>query len=333
MQLRFADDVLRPRIELEMVGGDTLVAKLIFERPSNGRRFSLANGGWFEGAPGWHIDTSEGIARPIDRRVSPAALRRFLRSPTIAESTNDLVSLITSGVPRVASEIGAELPDLSQVAQVVDLQPKFVLRAGGSLTEANATLRALYGDTEIEVRADGISPPILVFPPTEGQKLARCIRCDIVAQQLAVQVLLEAGLFPNETGESFAVSGERAIRFWSEGIPQIPKSWRLYIPEEFVGTQVRNQAVMMQARVSSGVDWLSVKFVWEAGGVGVERTELERCLREGKKYVRLSDNTFAPFDSDRVQQLIDREVELMAASGKTGKLPLSQVGRVQELLE
>ncbi len=75
MQLRFADDVLRPRIDLEMVGGDTLVAKLTFERPGNGRRFSLANGGWFEGAPGWHIDTSEGIARAIDRRVSPAALK------------------------------------------------------------------------------------------------------------------------------------------------------------------------------------------------------------------------------------------------------------------
>jgi len=90
---------------------------------------------------------------------------------------------------------------------------------------------------------------------------------------------------------------------------------------------------MMQARVSSGVDWLNVKFVWEAGGVGVERTELERCLREGKKYVRLSDNTFAPFDADRVQQLIDREIEVMSAAGKSGKLPLSQVGRIQELLE
>ncbi len=333
MQLRFAEDVLRPRIDLEMVGGDTLVAKLTFERPGNGRRFSLANGGWFEGAPGWHIDTSEGIARTIDRRVSPAALRRFLRSPTIAEPTNELVGLIMSGLPRVAGEIGAELPDLSQVAQVVDMQPKFILRAGGGLTDANATLRALYGDTEVEVRADGISPPILVLPPVEGQKLARCIRCDIVAQQEAVQFLLDAGLLPNDTGESFEATGERAIRFWSDGIPQIPKNWSLYIPEEFVGTQVRNQSVTMQARVSSGVNWLNVKFMWEAGGVGVDRSELERCLREGKKYVRLSDNTFAPFDADRVQQLIDREIEVVAAAGKSGKLPLSQAGRIQELLE
>ncbi len=333
MQLRFSDDVLRPRIALELVGGETLVAKMSFERPGNGRRFALGSGGWFEGAPGWHIDTSEGIARPIDRRVSPAALRRFLRAPTIAESSNELVTLITSDIPRVASEIGAELPDLSQVAQVIDMQPKFILRAGGGLTEANASLRALYGDTEIEVRADGISSPILVFPPAEGQKLARCIRCDIVAQQEAVNLLLEAGLAPSETGEAFEAHGDRAIKFWSEGIPRIPKSWRLYIPEEFVGTQIRNQAVRMQARVSSGVDWLSVKLVWDAGGIGVERSELERCLREGKKYVRLSDNSYAPFNAERVQQLIDREVEVLAAAGKTGKLPLSQAGRIQELLE
>lgn len=333
MQLRFADDVLRPRVDLELVGGDTLVAKMSFERPGNGRRFALGNGGWFEGAPGWHIDTSEGIARPIDRRVSPAALRRFLRAPTIAESATELATLITSEIPRVASEIGAELPDLSQVAEVVDMQPKFILRAGGGLTEADASLRALYGDTEIEVRADGISSPILVFPPLEGHKLARCIRCDIAAQQEAVNLLLEAGLTPNQTGEAFEAHGDRAIKFWSEGIPKIPKGWRLYIPEEFVGTQIRSQPVRMQARVSSGVDWLSVKFVWDAGGVGVERSELERCLREGKKFVRLSDNSYAPFNAERVQQLIDREVEVLAAAGKTGKLPLSQAGRIQELLQ
>jgi superfamily II DNA or RNA helicase len=332
MQLRFAEETLKPRFELEMVGSDTIIAKVTFERQGNGRRFSLTSGGWFEGAPCWHIDTTEGIARPLDRRVSPASLRRFLRSPTIAEPATDLLSVITSGLPRVAGEIGADLPDLSQVADVVDLQPKLVLRAGGNLTEVHATLRALYGETEVEIRADGISPPVLLFPPAEGYKRARCIRCDIATQQQAVQMLLDFGLLADESGEGFQAIGERAIKFWSEGIPRVPKSWTLYIPEEFVSTQVRSAPVTMQARVSSGVDWLNVKIVWEADGVGVDRTELERCLREGKKYVRLSDNTFAPLDADRVQQLIDREVEIIAATNKGGKIPLSQAGRVAELL-
>ena len=77
MQLRFSQEVLRPHFHLEMVGPDTIVAKVTFERESAGRRFQLASGGWFEGSPGYHIDVTEGIVRPIDARVSPAALRRL----------------------------------------------------------------------------------------------------------------------------------------------------------------------------------------------------------------------------------------------------------------
>ncbi len=333
MQLRFADEPLKPRFDLEMVGSDTIVAKVTFEKPGNGRRFLLTSGGWFEGAPGWHIDTTEGIARAIDRRVAPAALRRFLRSSTIAEPASQLVSIITTGLPRVAGEIGAELPELSQVADVVDLEPEFSFRAIGSLTELHATLSVSYGDTEFAIRADGISPPIIIRPPQEGQKRATCIRCDIVAQQAAVQKLLDLGLIPDESGEAFISQGENAIKFWSHSVGKLPKNWAIYVPEDLVGTKVRSQPLLMNARVSSGVDWLSVKVSYESAGVGVERDEIVRCLREGKKYVKLSDNTYAPLDAARVQTMIDREVELIAATNRGGKLPLSQAGRIQELLE
>jgi superfamily II DNA or RNA helicase len=331
MQLRFVEEAIKPRFDLEMVG-DTIVAKVTFERPSDGRRFSLTNGGWFEGTPGYHIDTSEGVARPLDHRVSPAALRRLLRSSTIAEPSSELIGLITYGLPKVALEIGAELPELSQIADVIDIEPQFRMRAGGSLTQVEVSLRAVYGSREVEVRADGISPPIMIVPPEDGQKRARCIRCDIAAQQHAVQELLEHGLKPNESGEFFVAEGEAAIRFWSEGVGSLPEDWDLYIPEELVGTHVRSVPVAMTARVSSGVDWLSVKISYESDGVGVDREELERCLREGKKYVRLSDNSFAPLDADRVQAMIDREIELLQA-GKNGKIPLSHAGRVQELIQ
>ena len=333
MQLRFGNEPLKPRFDLEMVGSDTIVAKCTFERSGDGRRFALTSGGWFEGAPGWHIDTNEGVARPVDHRVSPAALRRLLRSPTIAEPASELIGLIAQGLPRVAAEIGAELPDLSQVADVIDLTPTFRLRAGGGITEAHVYLKAAYRELEVEVRADGISPPVIVLPPAEGQKRATCIRTDIAAQQDAVQRLLDLGLTADESGGAFIAEGQRAIQFWSDGVAALPEEWDLYVPEELVGTTVRGKPVTMNARVSSGVDWLAVKIAYESDGVGVERDELVRCLREGKKYVRLSDNTYAEIDPDKVQAMIDREVELLAAAGKNGKLPLSHAGRVQELLE
>ena len=61
--------------------------------------------------------------------------------------------------------------------------------------------------------------------------------------------------------------------------------------------------------------------------------ELERCLRSGAKFVRLSDNSYAAMDPEQVQAMLDREVELLTTADKSGKLPLSQVGRVQELLQ
>lgn len=333
MQLRFVEEPVRPRFDLEMVGAETIVAKCTFERPGDGRRFPLISGGWFEGAPGWHIDTSEGVARPIDHRVSPAALRRLLRSPTIAEPASELIGLITYGLPKVALEVGSQLPDLNQVADVIDLTPTFRMRASGSLTEAHVALRAAYGEVEVEVRADGISPPVLILPPLEGQKRAKCIRCDIAAQQLAVEELLRTGLTPDESGEYFVAHADRAIQFWSEGVGSLPEHWDLYVPEDLVGTHVRGKPIAMNARVSSGVDWLSVKISYESEGIGVDRDELVRCLREGKKFVRLSDNSFAQLDPTTVQAMIDREIELMSAAGKTGKLPLSHAGRVQELLQ
>jgi superfamily II DNA or RNA helicase len=333
MQLRFVDEPLRPKFELEMVGSDTIVAKATFERGGNGRRFHLTSGGWYEGAPGWHIDTSEGIARTLDRHVSPAALRRLIRNPSIAEPATHLISMIVQSLPKVAVEIGADLPDLSQVADVIDLEPRFRMSANGSLVDVRVTLEATYEETEVEVRADGMSPPVIVLPPEEGQKRATCIRTDIVAQQQAVEHLLDLGLSPSESGEAFVAQGETALRFWSEGVGSLPETWELYVPEELVGVQVRSKPLQMSARVSSGMDWLNVKISWESEGVTVDRAELERCLITGQKYVRLSDNSYATLDHNRVQALMDREIEILSASGKTGKLPLSQAGRIQELLQ
>jgi len=333
MQLRFSEEVLRPQFELELVGSDTVVAKVMFERQGNGRRFSLAQGGWFEGFPSWHVDTNEGVARQLEARVSPGALKRLLRSPTVAEPASQLISMIMDGLPKVALEVGAELPDLSQVADVIDAVPVFKMRAGGSLTEVEVSLRALYGADEVEVRADGISPPILIRPPVDGRKRFECIRCDIVAQQEAAQTLLGLGLRAAESGEVFVAHGENAIRFWSEGVAALPESWDLYVPEEMVGAEIRSKPLQMMARVSSGVDWLNVNISYESEGVGVDRNELERCLREGKKYVKLSDNTYATLDADRVRAMMEREVELLTASGKGGNIPIVHAGRVQELLQ
>jgi superfamily II DNA or RNA helicase len=343
MELRFGDEPLRPRFDLELSqDGTQVLVKSSFQRPGDPRKFTTAQGAWFEGNPGWYVDSQEGVARPIDRRVSPAAIRRLARAPFIHEPIDALPQLIAQGLPKVALEVGADLPELSQVADVVDLVPTFRMRAGGTLTEAHVALRAAYEDVEIDVRADGMTPPVIVKAPEGGAEphgsgprpRARCIRCDIAAQQIAAGKLIELGLHADEEGNGFVARGDDAIQFWTEGIGQLPEEWDLFVPDDLVDVQVRSNALTANARVSSGVDWLSLRLTFESEGVAVTQDELGRCLAEGRRYVRLADGSFARIDAEKVREVLLRQAEILATGGgQGGKLPLSQAGRIQELLD
>ena len=321
MELRFGDEPLRPRFDLELSqDAQQVVVKSSFQRPGDPRKFTMAQGAWFEGNPGWYVDAQEGVARPIDRRVSPAAIRRLSRAPFIHEPIESLPQLIAQGLPKVALEVGADLPELSQVADVVDLVPTFRMRAGGSLTEAHVMLRAAYEDVEIDVRADGMTPPVIVKAPEPGSmKRARCIRCDIAAQQEAAGKLRDLGLSPDEDGNGFLARGDDAIQFWTEGIGDLPDDWDLFVPDDLVDVQVRSTALNASARVSSGVDWLSLRLTFESEGVAVTQDELGRCLAEGRRYVRLADGSFARLDATKVREVLLRQAEILATGGGQGE--------------
>jgi hypothetical protein len=237
------------------------------------------------------------------------------------------------GLPRVALEIGAELPDLSQIADVVDLTPTFRLRAGGSLMEASVSLFAEYGDTEMAVRADGITLPILIRPPEEGSRRARCVRLDIAAQQEAANRLGELGLAPDQTGQAFRATGDSAIQFWTEGLGALPDTWDLFVPEELVDTQVRRKPIGAFARVSSGMDWLSVKVSFESEGVAVDRDELRRCLTEGRRTCASPTARSRPSTPRPCAPCSIARSSCSPRPASSGKIPLAQAGRVQELLQ
>lgn len=333
MELRLGDEALRPRFDLDLSHDAARVfVRVYFQRPGDTRKFHMGQGTWLEGYPAWHIDATDGVARPIDTRVSPASMRRLMRSPTIWEPADRLGVLLAQGLPRVALQLGAELPELSQVADVVDHTPTFHMRAGGTLTEVRVVLRALYGDVQVDVRADGMSPPIVLLPPQPNQRRAVCLRCDIAAQQEAAAKLRELGLDADEQGQAFSATGNAAIKFWTEGVGQLPDDWDLFVPDDLVDVQIRNKALSASARVSSGVDWLSLQLSFESEGVSVTQEELARCLHEGRSYVRLTDGSYAKMDEARVREVLLRQAEMLVGGGQPGHLPLSQAGRLQDLL-
>ncbi len=334
MELRFIDQPLEPRIELDLAQSDGVRVRVVFVG-DRGRRFPLSSGAWFEGTPGWHIDQMDGFARPIAEAVTPAWLQRLYRSPALVHPMSDLPRLLTEFIPRVAASLGAELPDLSSVADLVDAQPALVLKADGDIVEAHVRLKVAYGEHEFDVPVEGFPSPLAFLPPKNGNRARpRVVRRDVGAEMAAVQEVMNLGFEVDESGEALSARGDDAIHFWTEGIGTLPETWDRYVPDDLVDVTIRKEGVTPQMRVSSGVDWLSLEMNFDAGGVAVDEHELRLALEKGRRLVQLSDGTWAPVDPERVGEVLERMAEIYATSGNGAakKLPLSQAGRVQDLL-
>jgi superfamily II DNA or RNA helicase len=329
-ELRFVEGALEPRIELDLANNRAVRIRVVFELGN--RRFPLSSGAWFEGTPGWHLDTTEGVARPVSSSVTPAWLQRLYRSPALVQPITDLPRLLVEYIPRVAASLGTELPDLSQVADVMDATPRFTIRATGDIIEARARLKVQYDQFEYDVPPAGFPQPLAFQAPARGGARPIVVRRDVGAELGAVQQLMNLGFVVDEAGEDLVVKADGAIAFWTQGIGSLPEEWQRFIPNDLVDVTVRDKALTTRARVSSGVDWLSLDMTFEVDGVGADERELRECLESGRRLVRLQDGTYAPVRTDEVKEILERMAEIYATSGNGKTLPLAQAGRVQDLL-
>ncbi len=345
MELRFADEPLRPKLELDLAtgpghdgkSGPAVRVRVVFELARGGRRFPLSSGAWFEGTPSWHIDTTEGVARPIVDTVTPAWLQRLYRSPALVHPVTDLPRLLTDFVPRVANSLSTDLPELASVADLVDAPPHFQLKADGDLIEARARLKVVYQEQELDVPVAGLPSPLAFLPPVSRgldtrAARPRIVRRDVGAELVALQQLLSLGFEPDAKAGDLVIRGDKAIAFWTEGVGSLPEDWDRFIPNDLVDVTIRTGAVSPRMRVSSGVDWLSLDMSFDVDGVAVDEDELRMCLEKGRRLVKLADGTYAPVQREQVGEVLARMAEIVASSGSRKKVPLSQAGRVQDLL-
>jgi superfamily II DNA or RNA helicase len=329
-ELRFVDGALEPKIELDLANNKSVRIRVVFELGS--RRFPLSNGAWFEGTPGWHIDTTEGVARPVSSNLTPAWLQRLYRSPALVQPMSDLPRLLVEYIPRVAASLSTELPDLSQVADVLDAAPRFTLRGSGDIVEARVRLKVGYDQFEYDVPPSGFPQPLAFQTPARGAARPIVVRRDVGSELGAVQQLLNLGFAVDESGEELIARADAAIAFWTSGIASLPAEWERLIPDDLAAVTVRDKSLAPRARVSSGVDWLSLDMIFESDGVAADEQELRECLESGRRLVRLKDGTYAPVQADQVNEILERMAEIYATGGAGKKLPLAQAGRVQDLL-
>ena len=331
MELRFSEEPLRPRIELDQANAKTCRVRVVFETKNGVRRFPLSSGAWFEGTPGWHVDTTEGIARTVAEQVTPAWLTRLYRSPALICPVAELPKLLGELLPKLSALLSAELPDIAQVADIVDATPKFRLQTDGDILDAKVKLQVSYNDQLFAVPTAGLPAPLAVLPPKEPGARPRVVRRDVGAELISLQKILDQGLVPDESKEGLEAHGDPAIKFWTDGITKLPAEWEKLVPSDLRAVKIRDSSVTPQVRVGSGVDWLSVDVAFMVNGIAVDEDELRSALEKGRRLVKLPDGTYAPLRAEEVSEVMERMAELVANSGP-GKIPLAQAGRVQELL-
>jgi hypothetical protein len=215
MELRYLDEPLVPRIELEMVPPSHVRVRIVFERKSgDARRFNLNQGLWLEGDPGWHLDPIQGVARPLADHVTSTWLERLLKTPAVTHPTSDVARLLSEHLPKVSLALNAPLPDIRAIVDEIDVAPKFVLRAAGDLTRVVGTLDVKYGEHEFVVPPVELPPPLVILE-SSGLR-PKCLRRDVGAERLAVNMLLDGGLEVTDDFRAFQATEDRAVKFWSE---------------------------------------------------------------------------------------------------------------------
>ncbi len=329
-ELRFADEPLRPKIELDSTPGVGVRVRVVFELKSTGRRFPLSSGAWFEGTPSWYIDTVEGVARPVADVVSVSWLQRLHRSPAIVVPLTELPKLLGELIPRIATLLSADLPELTSFADVVDGIPRIQLRGSGDIIEARIKLRALYESQTFDIPPATLPSP-LGFLPSNGSR-PRVVRRDVGGEVSAVAALRAMSFEIDQDTDELVAKGDAAIKFWTDGIRSLPESWERLVPADLAAVLVRDTPVSARMRVSSGVDWLNLDMGFDSGGVAVDEEELRACLEKGRRLVKLADGSYAPVRADQVGEVLARMAEIVATAGTKQRVPLSQAGRVQDLL-
>ena len=245
MQLRFVDEPLKPRFDLEMVGADTIVAKVHVRAPERRAPLPAHQRRLVRGRAGLahrHQRGHRAAARSsrFARGAAPPAAQPDHRRAGFRADQHDHYG----PAARSRSKIGAQLPDLSQVADVIDLEPTFRMRAGGSLTEVAGPLtRRLRRPGGRSARRRHLAAGD--DPAAGGRAEARASASAATSPPSSApwKSCSTLGLEADESGEYFIADGDDAIQFWSEGVGSLPEDWDLYVPEELVGTQVRGKPV------------------------------------------------------------------------------------------
>ena len=255
---------------------------------------------------------------PVTPHVAPRLWRKWLLEPNMSFSTGQL--------DRALTFFAAHLPrfELSLRADGVEVDdqeaPHFILTLEGDAEHVLARLAARYGQTTVAVSPTAVH---LGYASAVGggRKLYRRRE---ETERGAARELTSRGLKFDSNANVFEAAGDAALKFWSEGIKELPAEWERF------GTQALKVRVRPRLkpriRVSmSGVQWFELESAFVADDQVVDLGAVRMWLESGRRFVPLKDGSYAEADPVEIKRAADLLEEAGARPGSTTtRLPLYQ---------
>ncbi len=313
--LQFEDAPARPQVRLES-RPDGAVAHLELIVPGSGSVW-LKDVVLLAGRRTWALHGQR--VHVVEPGLPARLLRKWLLEPSMSFPQGQL--------DRVLTFFAAHLPRFQMALQADDIQveegvgPRFVLTLEGTQEKVRALLGARYGQTTVPVSPVAVHLGYASGAGPEGRKL---YRRDDEAERAAGKCLLELGLRFEPTSNAFEAAGDAALEFWAKGLASLPEEW------EHFGIQAPRVRIRPRVRPRirvgmSGVNWFELDAAFVTDDQAVDLGAVRMWLSSGRRFVPLSDGSFAEADRAELGRAADLLEEAGALPGRRKtQLPLSQ---------
>ena len=325
--------ISHPRITLARktsvsVSGERVLPKLVTEKLADGRLkisadTSSIHGNWLVGSEcAWLW--SELRLCPVSPGL-PVAYLPVLRGPIVLPAEHGL-NFLQRELPGLSSffRLDAEVQSSSVVEPGV---PEVFSTFEGSLNQLGAKLQCLYGQRMVTL---GVTSPAEAFVYQEhGAVHSR----NLAFERNCLSRLQEVGFCGPSTVGEYTLRGQNAIlSFFARDLPQLQKEWRVSIGSRFQNLTRSVERVTPKLKITaSGEDWFDFSFSLQAtGGEHFSAAEVQRLLRMGQNFTKLSDGRLAILDAAGLEefQTILRDCDPTQSRPGTYRIQRNQAGYV-----
>ena len=253
MQLRFGDEPLSPRFDLEIDRRRHHHRQGELRAAERQAPLLAAAGRLVRGLRPAGTSTRRRASRAASTSASrPRRCVRLLRSPDHRRADARARRASSCRACRkVALEVGAELPDLARSPTSSTSSPRSACAPAARSSRRTSRSSPPTATRDRGPRRRHLAAGASSSRPRRGRSARAASACDIAAQQEAAeQARARSASRPTRRASTSSPAATHAIQFWTEGLGSLPEDWDLFVPDDLVDTQVRAQAHRRARRAS-----------------------------------------------------------------------------------